>query len=121
MAELANCSRCNNVFVKSVRNICHNCYQAEEEAFQTVYDFLKKRKNRQATVLDIVEATEVEEALVVKFIREGRLQTSNFPKLSYPCENCNQPIITGKYCTECSESILSEFKRLDDLDEKQET
>src|SRR5699024_11374641 len=86
MGELANCSRCNNVFVKTLRDICQQCYREEEEAFETVYRFLSQRKNREATLMEIVEATGVEEELVIKFIKEKRLRTSQFPKLAYPCE-----------------------------------
>lgn len=109
MTQLANCARCNEVFVKQLRDICKKCFDAEEEAFQTVYNFMRKRENRQATMLEIVEATGVEEALITKFIREKRLLTSTFPNLSYPCERCDNQITTGKVCSECSQSILQDF------------
>src|SRR5690625_6316215 len=75
MHELANCANCNQVFVKTVRDICRDCYEAEEKAFEIVYRFLSKRKNREATLKEIVEATEVEESLIIKFIKEKRLRT----------------------------------------------
>lgn len=42
MGELANCERCNRVFVKQFREICNECYKKEEEDFRTVYNFFKK-------------------------------------------------------------------------------
>lgn len=115
MAELANCSRCGKVYAKTIRDICQDCYQEEEEAFREVYTFLKDRKNREATVSEIMEGTGVEEELITKFIREGRLRPSEFPKLSYPCERCQEPIQTGKYCLNC----INELKRDLEIHEKQ--
>lgn len=70
MGELANCERCNRVFVKQFRDICNECYKKEEEDFRRVYNFLRKRENRTATIGQIVEVTGVDETLIQKFIRE---------------------------------------------------
>ncbi|HLR74572.1 MAG TPA: TIGR03826 family flagellar region protein [Virgibacillus sp.] len=119
MGELANCSRCNNVFVKTLRDICQQCYREEEEAFETVYRFLSQRKNREATLMEIVEATGVEEELVIKFIKEKRLRTSQFPKLAYPCEKCGTHIVSGKLCTNCSETLLQDLERHEQIEARQ--
>lgn len=118
MGELANCSRCNAVFVKTSRDICPNCYREEEEAFQKVYRFLSKRENREATMAEIVKATGVEEELIIKFIRMNRLEMSRFPKLAYPCERCGVDIVTGKLCEECSQEIIAEFEQHEKLDQR---
>ncbi|MBR3117972.1 MAG: hypothetical protein IKF29_01915 [Oceanobacillus sp.] len=109
MAELANCVRCNTVFVKGLRDICQNCYRKEEEAFQTVYRFLRERKNREATLIEIIEATGVEESLIIKFIKEKRLLPSDFPKLAYPCEKCGNEITSGKLCISCTEELKNDL------------
>lgn len=111
MAELANCTRCDAVFVKSIREICQNCYKEEEKAFDTVYRFLRVRQNREATLLEIVEATEVEEELIIKFIKEKRLRTSQFPKLAYPCEKCGGNILSGKLCAACSKELINDLEQ----------
>ncbi|RKQ35581.1 TIGR03826 family flagellar region protein [Oceanobacillus halophilus] len=110
MAELANCSRCGEVFVKGLRDICQDCYKKEEEVFQTVKSFLRDPKNRNATVLDIVEGTGVEDWYITKFIKERRLLLSKFPNLSYPCEGCGEGITSGKLCTGCQEDLKKELK-----------
>src|SRR5690625_5510094 len=84
MIELGNCAQCGEVFAKSLRDICPRCYRDEEEAFEIVYRFLMKRKNREATMNEIVEATKVKEELIIKFIKQKRLRTSQFPQLAYP-------------------------------------
>ncbi|MBU5467800.1 hypothetical protein KQI49_13305 [Virgibacillus sp. MSJ-26] len=110
MAELANCVRCEAVFVKTIRDICESCYRQEEKDFETVYNFLKQRKNREATLQEIVKATEVDEEIIIKFIKTNRLRTSQFPKLAYPCEKCGTPIVSGKICAPCSDKLLADLK-----------
>ncbi len=109
MAELANCSRCGAVFVKTLREICQNCYKEEEKAFQIVYDFLKEQKNREATILEIVDATGVEEELIIKFVKERRLTPKDFPMLAYPCERCGEDITTGHICSNCTEELKQDL------------
>lgn len=118
MAELANCVRCEEVFVKTIRDICHSCYQKEEKDFETVYAFLRLRKNREATLQEIVEATGVEEDIIIKFIKDKRLRTSQFPKLAYPCEKCGISIVSGKLCATCSEKLLTELEQFEKIEEK---
>ncbi|WP_047984501.1 TIGR03826 family flagellar region protein [Ornithinibacillus californiensis] len=116
MAEIANCTRCGNVFVKELRDICRDCYKEEEAAFKKVYEFLKQQKNRQATLIEVVEATGVDETQVTKFIKEKRLRTSMFPKLGYPCERCGTIIATGKLCLNCSDEIHNELNKLEEIE-----
>lgn len=110
MDELANCCRCGTVFVKNTRDICQDCYQVEEQAFRIVNDFLRIWKNREATLSEIVDATGVEENLLIKFIKEKRLLPSQFPKLAYSCEKCGTNITSGKLCARCSRELLQELE-----------
>lgn len=120
MAELANCLNCDAVFVKNVRSICKKCYDSEEEAFEVVYSFLTKRKNREATMEEIVKATGVSEKLITKFIRENRLRKSEFPNIGYSCEMCDTKITSGKLCSVCSKTILNEYEYQEEIDKRQE-
>jgi flagellar operon protein (TIGR03826 family) len=114
MAELANCERCGALYVKTVRDICQDCYKKEEEAFQLVNDFLRERKNRNATILEIAEATDVEEELIIKFVKDRRLTPTEFPNLSYPCERCREQITTGKICESCRRELQKDLRIAED-------
>lgn len=114
MADLANCTRCGAVFVKTLREICQNCYKEEEKAFQIVYNFLKEQKNREATILEIVDATGVEEELIIKFVKEKRLTPKDFPMLAYPCERCGADITTGKICFNCTEELKQDLAQAEE-------
>lgn len=107
--KLTNCANCGEVFAKNVVDVCPKCYREEEAAFQKVYTFLRKQRNRSATLSKIAEATEVEEELIIKFLKQNKLRTSDFPQLKYPCESCGKLISESRYCKECSEEFHSEW------------
>lgn len=117
MADLANCSRCGNLYVQTTRDICEACYKEEERQFEIVYNFMKKRANRQATIPEIVEATGVKEEVIIKFVKEKRLRTTQFPNLAYPCERCGQQIVEGKLCQSCSTELTGELKHQHDIEQ----
>ena len=117
MADLANCSRCGNVFVKTTRDICQDCFKEEERQFEIVYNFMKKRVNRQATIPEIVEATSVKEDLIIKFVKEKRLRSAQFPNLTYPCDRCGKEIVEGRLCQACSDDLSGDLKHEHDIEQ----
>ncbi|MFT4414413.1 TIGR03826 family flagellar region protein [Fredinandcohnia humi] len=126
MAELMNCPNCGGLFVKTnLRDVCDKCFKEEEKKFETVYKFIRIRENRTATLNEVVEGTGVEEELIIKFIRTGRLQLAQFPNLGYPCQKCRTLIREGKLCGNCSgelkqqiSSFQKEEERLRELQER---
>lgn len=111
MAELRNCPTCNGFFnYTGLREVCHNCAQKEEDQYQEVYRFLRKRENRAANVDRIAEATGVERDLLYQWVRKGRLHPAMFPNLGYPCDNCGRLTTTGKLCEKCQNELKSELR-----------
>lgn len=117
MAELKNCEQCGDLFASvAAREICPKCYQKEERDFQRVYRFITKRKNRQATIQEIVEATEVREELIIKFMKQNRLRSSQFPNLAYACDKCGDNITEGRLCSSCAVDIQKAWRKQEDLE-----
>ncbi|MTH55054.1 hypothetical protein GKZ89_16745 [Bacillus mangrovi] len=113
MNELANCPKCNALFVQTqFRTVCADCFKIEEKQFETVYGFLRKRENRKAKLNEVVDGTGVPEEIILKFIRLGRLQLSNFPNLGYPCSKCGSLIREGKICASCTKDLHGQLQRL---------
>lgn len=111
MAELRDCPKCGTFFnYTGVRDVCHNCAMHEEDLYQVVYRFLRKRENRAATADRIEEATGVDKDLLYKWVRKGRLQPAMFPNLGYPCDNCGHLTQAGKLCDKCLKSIKTDLK-----------
>ncbi|MDC3416123.1 TIGR03826 family flagellar region protein [Aquibacillus salsiterrae] len=117
VGELSNCSVCDSLFVKTNRDSCPACIKKEDQAFQTIYDYMKIRKNRTATISQIVKETGVEEDLIIKFVREKRLRPSEFPNLTYGCERCGSPINNGRLCQPCSDELLKDIKTQEAIDQ----
>lgn len=107
MAELANCPNCGDLFAKALRPVCDKCAREVEEKFQLVYKFIRKRENRRASMDEVVEGTEVDRQQITKFVKEGRLHLSQFPNLTYQCEQCEREIREGRICDQCRSDIQS--------------
>ncbi|MCA0971564.1 flagellar protein YvyF [Halobacillus litoralis] len=120
MAEVANCPRCNAIFMKGPSvYVCPDCKKQEEKDFQTVYAFMRKKQNRTANVQEIEYHTGVEEKLIRKFVAQKRLHPAQFPNLMYSCERCGGDIQDGRLCSSCTEEIhsgLNKMKRNEELE-----
>jgi len=117
MAGLENCPRCGSLFVKNnFRDVCENCYKEEEKKYEIVSKFLRKRENRAAMITTIVEATQVEEELIYKWVRKGRLHTTHFPNLGYPCSKCGTLIKEGKLCKSCTSELKKDLNHFDETE-----
>ncbi|WP_315970080.1 TIGR03826 family flagellar region protein [Bacillus tuaregi] len=118
MPDIDNCPKCGKIMIKSkFRDVCEACYKEEEKQYEIIYKFMRKRENRAATIKQIIDATGVEEDLLLKFIKNGRFQQTQFPNLGYPCEKCGKIIQSGKLCDSCAKELRTELS----LFEKEET
>lgn len=120
MDTLENCPNCGTLFVRTkFRDVCDNCYKEEEAQFEKVYQFIRKSKNRTATITTIVEETGVDEDLILKFIKTGRIRTSQYPNIGYPCEKCGTLIHSGRLCDNCSHSIRTDLHSFEKESQRQ--
>ncbi|MGM9923430.1 MAG: TIGR03826 family flagellar region protein [Bacillus sp. (in: firmicutes)] len=115
MAEIANCPNCSEIFFQSkYRDVCEKCYKQENEIFDVVYQYIRKKENRTAKLEQVLEDTGAPEELLIKFIKTGRLRLSRFPNLSYKCDQCGASIREGKLCSRCREAIMKELKAFEE-------
>lgn len=111
MAEVRNCPSCNELFnYTGMRDVCGKCATKEEEMYQIVYRFLRKRENRAATIERICEATGVSETLLHKWVRKKRLLPAMFPNLGYPCDQCGHLTYGAKLCESCVEKLQRDLR-----------
>ncbi|NSL51778.1 TIGR03826 family flagellar region protein [Calidifontibacillus erzurumensis] len=111
MPELDNCERCGRLYVRNARRICDVCRKEEDKLFEKVYQYIRKRENRSATIIEVVEATGVPEDTIMRFVKEGRLRTAQFPNLGYRCEKCGTLIQQGKLCIKCTQKLQTDLKK----------
>ncbi|MFT8319201.1 MAG: TIGR03826 family flagellar region protein [Sporolactobacillus sp.] len=119
MADLANCVGCGKLFVRTTSPYCPECQKEQEQKFEKVYRYITSRDHRKATVVEVHEATEVETELIYTWIGEGRLKTSIFPNLSYPCKSCGKMITEGVICASCREKIEKEISQTETVSNQQ--
>ncbi|MEK3888049.1 TIGR03826 family flagellar region protein [Bacillus sp. FSL K6-3431] len=119
--DLENCSRCGSVYLKNaVRDCCDACYKKEEVDYDKVYQFLRKRENRAATMERVAEATEVDKSLLQKWVKKGRLQVAQFPNFGYPCDRCGTLIRKDRLCENCAATMKRELDTFEMEKERQE-
>jgi flagellar operon protein (TIGR03826 family) len=120
MGDLMNCPQCGKLYVKRIRNTCDACYLEEEEQYDKVYRFIRKSENRNATIVEVSDATSVPENRIIYFIHQGRIRVKGFPNFTYPCDGCQKPINDGRLCQKCKDKLKSELTIEDFIKKKQE-
>ncbi|NIK28858.1 translation initiation factor 2 gamma subunit (eIF-2gamma) [Thalassobacillus devorans] len=73
--KLSNCRRCGRIFVQNMHPLCQQCLQEEESEYRKIYDFIRKRKSREASVAEVMAETSVAHDSIMKFVKEERLRT----------------------------------------------
>lgn len=107
--EIRNCPQCGKVFAYIRRNLCPECMQKEEESFQVIRDYIRNHPG--STVLSVAENTGVKEDVILRFLREGRLESGTvlLAESSLRCEMCGSSISSGKLCEKCANKLRKGF------------
>lgn len=116
--ELRNCPQCGKLFTYISINLCPHCLREDEEDFRKVKEYLYE--NPGAGLIELAEATEVDESKIIRWIREGRLEDKKFTGLLIPCERCGTQISSGRYCASCAQELARGFSQGLTKPEKQE-
>ncbi|MGE7876008.1 TIGR03826 family flagellar region protein [Peribacillus muralis] len=113
--DIFNCPSCNSLFVMTkFRDVCDACYKDEEAKYDKVYAYIRKKINRTASMMQVVKDTGVEEILIIKFVKTGKLRISQFPNLGIPCEKCGTQIKSGRLCDNCGDSLRADLQAFED-------
>lgn len=106
--NVRNCRKCGNLFnYVSGPPICMACREAMEEKFQEVKAYI--RDNAHASIPQVSEACDVSTNQIHQWLREERLELSEGSGISLTCENCGAPIMTGRFCGKCKNSMANEL------------
>lgn len=99
---LKNCDNCGQVFSHPMQKLCSVCSRERNEEFERVRLYLQK--NKQATLLQTAEATDVPLKRVEEFIADGRL--SVLPQDAVRrCRICGAQINEGRVCGGCQRQL----------------
>ncbi len=104
--NLRNCSRCGKMFnYIGGQPICEPCKKAIEEEFQKVKQYITE--NPGADLKKIAEDNEVTTKQIQQWIREERLMFTSGSPIQLQCENCGEPILTGRFCAKCKATMAN--------------
>ncbi len=119
LVTIANCKRCGRLFHKSGKDVCPECLREEDQLLSEIRQFLRKYPD--STIFDVADGTQVEYHVIVDFIRDGRLILRDNPNMSYPCERCGAPTMSGRLCVTCSRELANGFKEASESLRQRET
>jgi len=103
-----SCPRCKSLFQYiSGDPICQKCKDVEEQEFQIVRKFI--RDNPKSTISETSKETKVSTKLIIKFIKQERLEISSESPIGIECERCGEIIKSGKFCKECTKELERGF------------
>ncbi len=103
------CRTCGNIFPSNGQKECPRCVMAVEKQFGVIKDYLYNNPN--ATVVQIAEATEVDERQILNFLKEGRLEMKSADGF-LKCEKCGAPITSGRMCPKCMNSLSNALNKV---------
>lgn len=119
-SKLKNCHKCGRVFQTDEigQKFCSRCRIDEEGLFLKAREYIYD--NPDTNVIDVSEELDIEEELVLKWLRQGRLQLKG-EGVGYPCDRCGTSIQTGRFCEKCQVELKSGFDEAFGMNKKTDT
>lgn len=106
--NVRNCRKCGRLFnYVSGPPICMQCKEALEEKFQEVKKYIED--NAHASISEVAEACDVSANQIQVWLRDERLQLCEGSPITLHCENCEAPILSGRFCDKCKNSMANKL------------
>ncbi|MCR5674266.1 MAG: flagellar protein [Lachnospiraceae bacterium] len=104
--QIKNCSKCGKMFQWVAGDtVCEDCKKKEEDEFQKVKKYIED--NPSAPMSQIAKDCEVKMTKIQQWVREERLVFAKGSPVQLTCENCGEPIQTGRYCLKCKTQLAA--------------
>ena len=111
--NIIQCKMCKKPFHSIGGRICPECLNQIDKDYITVRDYIYD--NPGADIDTTAEETEVDKAIILHLLKEGRLELSSpgggDGKSMLMCEVCRKPIYTGRMCEICKGKVASTMQR----------
>lgn len=99
MLKEYTCLSCGEQFSSGKnKQVCLECLQSENKMFNVIRNYLYAHHG--ASPNEVVQATGISVSVIMRFLKEGRLETTGNIKL-INCEECGKPIDYGRLCNQC--------------------
>lgn len=100
MPELRNCQRCGRPYPYAGSEYCRDCLREIDRQYDLVREYLRNEPD--VGIEELSARTGVDAALILRFLREGRLVHA---KSGLTCERCGAAIPSGRFCAACAEEL----------------
>lgn len=103
---LQDCSRCGRTFASiDGETLCKKCLAEDlEDDFKIVRDYLYD--NPGASINEVAENTKVDRKIIIKLLREDRIEITEVEQSIITCVKCGKKIKSGTMCDECKKNEL---------------
>lgn len=99
-----NCRKCGKLFnYVAGPPICMACREALEVKFQEVKEYI--REHNHATIPQVAEACDVSQNQIQQWLKDERLEVAEGSGIALLCENCGEPITSGRFCAKCKSNM----------------
>lgn len=105
--DIKTCRTCGKIFQFRGNYQCQECVRAADEKFVTVRNYMFD--NPSANMQEICDTCDVDEEVVLRWIREGRLIVHEDGAPLLKCMSCGRAIHAGRYCLDCSRNVESQI------------
>lgn len=107
MENTCTCQACGKTYpCDDIKKLCFECRTSDRHVFNLIRDYLYAFPG--ASINQVTEDTGISSRLVLKYLREGRLQTVGDLKV-IQCEQCGAPISYGTLCEACTKKANHGF------------
>ncbi len=107
--QLAKCRRCAKLFTRERGDLCPECKKDENRQVEKVRNFLDLHKESGPS--KVAEKTGVAPEEILRFAKDGLIPASEYENIRYPCEVCQEPIASGRFCKRCNSNLAEEFEK----------
>ena len=109
--NVRNCRSCRCIFNYVTGPVtCPACREKLEKKFQEVKEYI--RENKGVGIPAVAEACEVDAGQIRQWLREERLELSEDSAVFLTCDNCGQPIRSGRFCEKCTLNMTKGFQEV---------
>ena len=117
--DVRNCRKCRRIFnYIGGQPICPQCRETLEKKFQEVKTYIQDHRN--ASVAVVSQECDVDESQIHQWVREERLMFASGVNVGVVCENCGEPISTGRFCAKCKTGMINDLTQAGRQPVKQE-
>ena len=110
--NIIQCKMCKKPFHSIGGKICPECLHKIDQDFIIVRDYIYD--NQGADIDTVAEETEVDKAVILHLLKEGRLTLSSTGSgggSMLMCEVCRKPIYTGRMCEACKSNVTATMQK----------